>query len=532
MKRSLQLVFAIIFLMVAAGNSFAQITSAASGNWSNAATWTGGVVPSSSSNITIAAGHTVTIDPAAAVCNNLTVNAAAVLKFRNDGTAAGITVNGNIVVNGNAAAKGVYGKFIVDSLSAPIAFTAHTLTLYGNLSTTAGADSSGCINFRMGSTYSTTNAALNTAQWCNVTFAGTSNSVITLQKTVYTPNFELFNGTVINKTGGAKVILSGGNLFQNTNSTIGSAYLIFQSGMVETGANNIWAVLVTAAAGLNTATSTMYVNGNLGRGITSSGGQRIFDVGDANAYRPIRIYPVAVPYVNQQYLVVRAIPGNANTGASTLTGGIDKISAVRYYKITYYQGRSTTTSFSYSYSYMYYGADDGVAVGNTNLRAAYSADNRATWIAQANASHTTAITAGGTTEFRTTALTASNPVLNDGQSMYLAFARATGTTENSLSGGTAVEKEEGLPSSYYLSQNYPNPFNPTTSISFSLPEAGFVTLKVYDVLGKEVANLLSEQKDAGNYKVNFDASKLCTGVYVYRLSTANSSISKKMMLIK
>jgi hypothetical protein len=200
------------------------------------------------------------------------------------------------LVNGNGTASGAYGRFISDSLAAPVAFAAHTLTLYGNLSTGAGVDSSGSIIFRMGSTNAT--ATLNTAQGCNVTFAGTANSVITLQKTVYTPTYEMFNGTVINKTGGAKVILSGGNLFQNTNSSTGSAYLIFTSGMVETGPNNIWAVLVTAAAGLNTANSTMYVNGNLGRGITSSGGQRIFDVGDANGYRPIRIYPVAVTYAH------------------------------------------------------------------------------------------------------------------------------------------------------------------------------------------------------------------------------------------
>ena len=100
--------------------------------------------------------------------------------------------------------------------------------------------------------------------------------------------------------------------------------------------------------------------------------------------------------------------------------------------------------------------------------------------------------------------------------------------------GTFVSVEDDLeqPKEFALSQNYPNPFNPTTSISFSIPQSSFVTLKVYDVIGNEIVSLVNEQKDAGNYKFNFDASKLSTGVYLYRLSADNSVISKKMILIK
>jgi uncharacterized protein (TIGR02145 family) len=99
-------------------------------------------------------------------------------------------------------------------------------------------------------------------------------------------------------------------------------------------------------------------------------------------------------------------------------------------------------------------------------------------------------------------------------------------------GVTSVEQEEGLPNTFELMQNYPNPFNPTTLISFSLPQATFVTLKVYDVVGREVVNLVNEFKDAGNYKLNFDGSKLSSGIYFYSLQTVNSTISKKMLLIK
>jgi len=88
------------------------------------------------------------------------------------------------------------------------------------------------------------------------------------------------------------------------------------------------------------------------------------------------------------------------------------------------------------------------------------------------------------------------------------------------------------PLKFELGQNYPNPFNPTTSISYSLPHSSFVTMRVYDVIGKEVAILVSEQKDAGMYEVRFDASELSSGIYVYCLTTSSSILSKKMMLIK
>jgi hypothetical protein len=107
--------------------------------------------------------------------------------------------------------------------------------------------------------------------------------------------------------------------------------------------------------------------------------------------------------------------------------------------------------------------------------------------------------------------------------------------QTSLDTGTklvGVEEVEGVPVQYQLLQNYPNPFNPTTTINFSIPKAGNVTLKVYNSLGQEVATLLNEYKDASNYKVTFDASKLASGVYIYSLKSGDYSISKKMILMK
>ncbi len=89
-----------------------------------------------------------------------------------------------------------------------------------------------------------------------------------------------------------------------------------------------------------------------------------------------------------------------------------------------------------------------------------------------------------------------------------------------------------IPETYNLAQNYPNPFNPSTKINFAIPKQGMVTLKVYDVLGREVANLVSEVKTAGNYIVDFDASALSSGVYFYKLDVNGFSDVKRMMLIK
>ncbi|HEX7356601.1 MAG TPA: T9SS type A sorting domain-containing protein, partial [Ignavibacteriaceae bacterium] len=85
---------------------------------------------------------------------------------------------------------------------------------------------------------------------------------------------------------------------------------------------------------------------------------------------------------------------------------------------------------------------------------------------------------------------------------------------------------------YDLSQNYPNPFNPSTTIKFQIPKDSFVSLKVYDILGNEISTLINEQKAQGRYEVNFNASSLASGVYVYKIQAGGFISSKKMMLLK
>lgn len=96
----------------------------------------------------------------------------------------------------------------------------------------------------------------------------------------------------------------------------------------------------------------------------------------------------------------------------------------------------------------------------------------------------------------------------------------------------AVEENELKPYQYNLAQNYPNPFNPTTTIGYSIPAAGNVVLKVFNVLGEEIKTLEDGYKAAGIYDVSFNASDLPSGIYYYRIEAGNFSAVKKMILVK
>jgi len=85
---------------------------------------------------------------------------------------------------------------------------------------------------------------------------------------------------------------------------------------------------------------------------------------------------------------------------------------------------------------------------------------------------------------------------------------------------------------FELEQNYPNPFNPATSIHYSIGSSQFVSIKVFDVLGNEVAVLVNEEKTAGNYKIEFNASNLSSGIYFYKLQAGSFVETKKMILLR
>jgi len=104
-----------------------------------------------------------------------------------------------------------------------------------------------------------------------------------------------------------------------------------------------------------------------------------------------------------------------------------------------------------------------------------------------------------------------------------------------LEGTTSVEeevKESSVPKSYSLTQNYPNPFNPTTTIEYSIPQDEFMSLKVYNILGKEVKTLVNKKQAAGNYEVLLDGSQLASGIYLFKLQVGSFVDVKKLIVLK
>jgi hypothetical protein len=97
---------------------------------------------------------------------------------------------------------------------------------------------------------------------------------------------------------------------------------------------------------------------------------------------------------------------------------------------------------------------------------------------------------------------------------------------------TVAERNGAVPNEFALSQNYPNPFNPATKIEFALPQSSLTTLKVYDLLGRELATLVQDDLAPGRYVVEFDGRDLPSGVYIYRLMANGSVQSRKMQLLR
>lgn len=123
---------------------------------------------------------------------------------------------------------------------------------------------------------------------------------------------------------------------------------------------------------------------------------------------------------------------------------------------------------------------------------------------------------------------------SDGTYTVYVLATNNGLGAYALTPITSIieEKTNQLPTEFTLSQNYPNPFNPTTNISYSILKSGYVSLKIYNIVGQEVATLYQGYQNAGSYKANFDGSRLSSGVYLYQLRTNQFSETKKMILMK
>jgi hypothetical protein len=122
----------------------------------------------------------------------------------------------------------------------------------------------------------------------------------------------------------------------------------------------------------------------------------------------------------------------------------------------------------------------------------------------------------------------------DGEAFSIFAALANGTVVEfpSIITDISVSDFNTIPETFVMEQNYPNPFNPSTKISFSLPEAENVSLKIYNILGSEITTLVNENLNAGSYQVEFDASNLASGTYIYQITAGKFTQVRKMNLIK
>jgi acetyl esterase len=409
MIHRIQFLTVVLLVTVLSGITFADITSLATGKWNAPGTWVGGAVPGAGDNVIIAAGHTVTLDVTNAQCKDLTImGSSAILQFAIDGTVTGITVYGNILINSG-------GRLRANTRSvagAANSWVEHNLTIYGNLT------NYGIFDMRNGA------AASGTISVGLVTFAGTSNSVISFLSTTYQSGIEEFNGVNINKTGGAKVILSTGNVFMNNSSSVGPVVLTFISGIIETG-SNIWVYLTTSNAGIVGASASSYVSGCLGRGMNSSAaGNKKFEIGDANGYRPVTIYNTTGSG-SGHYVWAKIVNGNANTGSSTMSGGIDSVSKIRYYQVGYVQGSGGAATMGFNQFTPTYNYDDDIEEGVTGLMVGYSYDNRATWTNAGPTNHVTDLS-NPPTPLQSSAI--SSPIImSNGGLFYVSLAWGLGS---------------------------------------------------------------------------------------------------------
>ena len=415
-----------LFVMVLSALSQTTYTATATGLWSTM-TWSPAGTPGALDNVVIPDADTVTIDQNIEI-NDLTIGGgiSGSLQFSKLVTSA-VIINGNILIQAGGGFK-----VQTNGNPSPTGNFVHTLDLKGNLT-----HNGNLLDFRSGS-------AGSTLAVCNLTLSGSSNNTL-IVSTAYSSTNGDFNAVTINKTGAGKVIL-GSNIVMSGGSSTGPAIansiMTFVNGIIETG-DYIWICLTSTEANVVGYDATSYIKGAMGRGMSNSAASsKNFPIGDATGFRPFKLYSSTAGTATGHYAIVRCVTGNANTGTSTFNSLIDKVSEVRYYQIGYNKlivgnRRLPADNMGFKNFRPSYGTDDGVIAGNTDLRVAYSSDARATWngITQAVA-HTTVITDTFTVITPDTLGNAPNgPVvtLTSGSSMYVALARATGTTTNPLS---------------------------------------------------------------------------------------------------
>ncbi|SHK50363.1 T9SS type A sorting domain-containing protein [Rhodothermus profundi] len=516
--------FLIVILLIS-GSAQAQVTAVRSGNWSDPATWSTGAVPTENDDVVIA-DSTVLIDLPDAKARNVTVRGSGRLRYQRDPSlnGFGLTVYGDLVIEGpNAEFRPL--TQVDPATGQGLGIVYHRLFVHGNIDNSTG----GTFDLRRGST----SADPPTASFVDLHFVGSGDSHITLGP--YDKNKNQLFQVFIQKEGGARVVL-GSDVTQDNNSR---AKLHLENGYIVTNEYR-WRVFTNSASGIVGGSPASYVIGALSRGIPKSGEayERVFPVGDENGYRPVTIYSSDVVPDDQDF-EVRVISADADPGGATLEGGLTDVSPVRYYAFTMYE-RDSADPYTVDRIAISYGEDDQVPEGSSAFVVATSVDeNRMVWRNSGGIDpvtgqpHVTSLAAPPTliqsdvlTDFTFEITVVPGEPPQFARDTYYA---AMGTTDTFV---TATEQLEAV-SSFRVGAAYPNPFQRATRMALELLQAAQVQVRVYDLLGREVARLAEGMWLPGTHMLEWKPEgTVAPGMYLIRVEVGAFSTTRKVVVIR
>jgi hypothetical protein len=288
-----------------------------------------------------------------------------------------------------------------------------------------------------------------------------------------------------------------------------TGYLDMEYGILTSSSTNL--VTIGSSVSIWSALSS-FVNGPVACVNATAGAfSKMYPIGKGSIYRPITLSLNQTAATSSTY---KAEMFNVAPPSYALPGdlSLDKVSSVRYYNIEEAGGGSAFTAGAVTLSY---DVDDAVT------------NSAALRIVKTDGSNWGNLVGSGTAN-TTGTITSTIPFGN------ITSPRTIFTLANAKGGGNPllVGLTSNVPKVFALEQNYPNPFNPSTIISYQVASLSNVSLKVYDLLGREIATLVNEMKSAGSYTATFNAANMPSGVYYYKLKAGNYSSVKKLLLLK
>jgi hypothetical protein len=472
------------------------------GLWSSASTWLGGLIPTGSENIIIMASDSIIYDQAVTITGSLTK-----MSSKKDTIAPGGSItfgNGSIYTHA------------VNSGSIPLATwaTGSTCIITGVKDTVPSNNTQTFHNFMW--SCSGQNKSLNLGWGITSETTINGNLIITNSGTSLANQFRLSSSSVaynINIKGNVIVTPETGYVAYLSPSGSATPKEIFVTVegdvIVSGGTSTIW-----AASNNSSATWTWKLYGNLT--IATSCSLRTSGVGKFN-------------FVKSGTQVVDMPTGVVKNGTSLLaavSSGSTLNMGTSYFHVNAFTVDAGATLISASPT----GLD-----GNIRTAAATLTFNAASnYIFNGSVAQVTGTIMPATVK-NVTINNAAGVTSSQSLTITDTLFQFAGTLSGPYTAGVTTDVDEyttAIPRGFFVNQNYPNPFNPSTMIKFGLPNDAFVSAKVYNLIGQEVATLFSGYKTAGEHVLQFDASRLSSGIYMYRIQAGNSVEVKRMMLVK